>query len=169
MLDLRLTAIAVAISLSVGALGAFWATASYKDARWQRVVDQRDAAATAALADATARTLASERSAAAIAAQLETEHAASADRHDRLLADNRRLARQLGGLRDPGARPGDCPVPAAATPSSAQDPTAAGGLPDAGAGLLSAEAAEFILVLARDADRVAAYAMTCHAWVNRKE
>lgn len=71
----------------------------------------------------------------------------------------RRRAGQLGRLRDPG-RPADCrpALPAAAGP--------AGGAADGAAeNDLSAAAAGFLLDLAADADRAAAYAQTCHRWV----
>lgn len=94
----------------------------------------------------------------ALANTVEVQHHELTRTHDRLLADNRRLARQLGGLRDPGARPGCSGLPA--TPGRSGDPAN----PATGTEL-SAAATEFLLEFAAEADRAAAYASACHAWV----
>ena len=93
------------------------------------------------------------------AARLDAQHAKHQSELDKALADNRDLARKLGGLRDPGRRPtSSCPVPAAT--NAASQPAA-----DPAAGRLSDEASEFLLAFSRAADEAAAYARTCHAWV----
>lgn len=81
---------------------------------------------------------------------------------DHARARNRYLARQLGGLRDPGAR--DCPVPpsAGAEPPAGAPPSAH--LPEGSGAVLSEEATDFILELANRADKAAAYAWLCHQW-----
>lgn len=71
----------------------------------------------------------------------------------------RRRADQPGRLRDPG-RPADC-RPALSTPAG----PARGAAEGAAGNDLSAAAAGFLLDLAADADRAAAYAQTCHRWV----
>lgn len=90
--------------------------------------------------------------------QIEVNAHANAKRTENILAENRRLARLAGGLRDPGAAAGcrdraGTPAP----PGAAADPAAQGRLSD--------EAAEFLLAFAADADRAADYANACHAWV----
>ncbi len=101
---------------------------------------------------------------AALAAQYQ-EARNDADReYQQALAEidrQRRRAEQLGRLRDPG-RPGGCgpAVPAAAGPASGVTAGTTGSD-------LSAAATGFLLDLAADADRAAAYAQTCHAWVTR--
>lgn len=152
-----MTAIAVAVSLSAGALSSFWLTARYKDARWQAVLAERESTAAARFAEATAQTIAAERASRELADKLEEEHAKYQDQHDRLLAENRRLARELGGMRDPGARACSGAVSQATASGQPQDAAACGRLSD--------EATEFLLAFARDADRAAAYAKTCHEWV----
>lgn len=93
------------------------------------------------------------------AARLDAQHAQHQSELDKALADNRDLARRLGGLRDPGRRPtGACPVPV--TTDAASEPAG-----DPAAGRLSDEASEFLLEFARQADEAAAYARTCHAWI----
>ncbi len=100
-----------------------------------------------------------------LANQIEVTHHEAAQTTERLLADNRRLARLAGGLRDPGARPGCGHLPGAATATGdPAHPAAESGFPETRGGLLSAEASDFILDLAAEADRAAAYAGACHEW-----
>ena len=100
-----------------------------------------------------------------LADQLEVKHVESERELDKALSTNRRLARELGGLRDPGRRP-SCggTVPTDPTTSSQPETGSTGAE-------LSAEASEFLLEFARDADRAAQYAKTCYDWtqqLNRK-
>jgi hypothetical protein len=73
-----------------------------------------------------------------------------------LAADNRRLADELGGLRDPyaaapsGGDSGDTPGCTVCEPCD---------------GKLSKEASLFLLEFAEEADRLRAYADTCYKWV----
>lgn len=92
-----------------------------------------------------------------LANQIEVQHHELSQTTERLLADNRRLARQLGGLRDPGARPGCSGLPGAA--QAPGDPANA-----ATGAELSAAATEFLLEFAAEADRAANYAWACHEW-----
>ena len=87
------------------------------------------------------------------------QHEANRTRLAALRADNRRLSAELGGLRDPFAAPA-CPVSTA--PDGTVDPA-----DPAAVGRLSAEASEFLLGFAYDADRAAEYASTCHQWVKQ--
>ena len=101
-----------------------------------------------------------------LANSIEVKHHEYTKSTERILADNRRLARQLGGLRDPGRREScNGAVPSTGkTPGGNSGPTAEGRLSSEAEGLLSAEASEFLLEFAAAADRAAVYAQTCHEW-----
>jgi hypothetical protein len=91
--------------------------------------------------------------------KLEVKYHDQAREINNLAADNRRLADELGGLRDPYAA-GD---------GNGNTGDAPGCAPDrAPAGQLSKEASRFLLGLAEEADRMSAYAWTCYRWVNRE-
>ena len=130
-------------------------------------IEQR-ANAERALREANDRAIKIEREHKALADKLELSHAERDAEKDRMLADNRRLARELGGLRDPGKRPAcRAAVPATAGPTvAAADDPADGGLSGESAGLLSPESSEFILELARGCDAAADYARTAHDWAS---
>lgn len=165
MLDLRNLLIALAIGLLTGALGGWYLTAEYKDSKWIAAVEKQKVEAGKQLQAATERAILAERRQNELANRLEVKHVESERKLDQALSDNRRLARELGGLRDPGRRP-SCggAMPADTTTTGKPEGGAAGAE-------LSAEASEFLLEFARDADRTAQYAKTCHDWVielNRK-
>lgn len=152
-------AIAVLVVLSAVAGGSWYLTAEYKDAVWGEAIAKQKVAAAAELQTATDDVLKKERAAAQRNITLEKEHAQAKRKIDNVLTDNRRLARELGGLRDPGRRSscGDA-VPA---------DSSAGRAPDSAAeGRLSEAATEFLLGFAADADRAAEYASACFRWAN---
>lgn len=153
-----LTAIKLPLLAAVAsaALSA-WGTWTFLDARHESEIQSIRAAAAEQYAAATQRAVEVERAHAELATKLEVQHEANRTRLAALRADNSRLARELGGLRDPFAAPA-CPVSAA--PDSAVDSATA-----STTGRLSAEASEFLLDLAYDADRAAEYASTCYRWV----
>lgn len=155
--DLRTTLIALALGLIVGAGGSWYLTAEYKDAKWGKAISDQKVEAGKVLQAETDKVLAAERENTKLNNQLEVNHADANRKIDATLADNRRLARELGGLRDPGRRPSCGGSQAGAQPAT-----------DASAGTtgteLSAEATEFLLELTADADRAAEYAATCHNW-----
>lgn len=155
--DIKTALIALAVGLLVGALGSWYLTAEYKDAKWGKAVADQKVAADKVLQAKTDKVLAAERKATELNNQLEKNHAEASRKIDATLADNRRLARELGGLRDPGRRP-SCGGAQAGTDT----PTDAAG--SSASGQLSAEASDFLLELAADADRVAEYAQTCYSW-----
>lgn len=161
MLDVRSIALAAAIGLGIGSLGSWYLTAEYKDASWTASIEKQKVEAAKQLQAATNRAIEAERSQNKLANQLEVKHVESERQLDKALADNRRLARELGGLRDPGRRP-SCggTVPTDSTTSSQPE----GGTTGAE---LSEEASEFLLEFARDADRAAQYASTCSAWIKQ--
>lgn len=155
--DIKTALIALAIGLCVGALGSWYLTAAYKDSKWGKAVADQKVEAAAELQTETERALAAERKNTELNNNLEKHHAEANRTIETALADNRRLARELGGLRDPGRRP-SCSSPQGGIIPPAD--TAAG---TAGTEL-SAEASEFLLELTAEADRAAEYARTCHDW-----
>ena len=165
MLDLKTTLLAAAIGLGVGSLGSWYLTAEYKDASWTASIEKQKVKAAEQLQAATDRAISAERRQNELATQLEVKHVESEKELDKALSTNRRLARELGGLRDPGRRP-SCggSMPTDSTTTSQPEGGATGTE-------LSAEASEFLLEFARDADRAAQYAKTCYDWaqqLNRK-
>lgn len=109
------------------------------------------------LAAATQRVLEIERQRDELNNRIEVTYADSQSEIRRILLDNTRLARRLGGLRDPGHRPSsDC------APGAGEGAGQPAGAP--AEGRLSDEASEFLLEFAADADRAAAYAALCHEW-----
>lgn len=144
-----------------GAFASWWVTSDYYQARYDAAVARQKAEAVAVLQEATERAIAAERLNNKLAQTLEVSHAQNRQKLDAALSDNRRLARELGGLRDPGYREGgNCTVPTTPAGSGIA-------IRQPATGRLSAEASEFLLELARDADRVAQYASTCSAWIKQ--
>lgn len=158
--DLKVTAIALAIGLGAGALGSWYLTAKYKDSVWGKAVADQKVEAAAQLQAATQRAIEAERQHNALANKLEVANAQNRKKLDSVLAENRRLARDLGGLRDPYSLASGCTL-------SAKPDTASGLAPTPAPGRLSNEASEFLLDFAREADRAAEYAATCYDWVKR--
>lgn len=149
--------IALGSALAAGALAA-WGTATFLNASHDAEIQSIRAAAAEQYAAATQRAVEVERAHAELATKLEVQHEANRTRLAAIRADNRRLAAAAGGLRDPFPVAPTCPVSTAADGTvDPADPTATG--------RLSAEASEFLLDLAYDADRAAEYASTCYRWV----
>lgn len=101
--------------------------------------------------------------------QIEVRAHENAKRTNQILAENRRLAWELGGLRDPYAR-SSCRHGAEET-ASARD--LADGAPEGGfrsetPGFLSPEASEFLNQFAAQCDAAADYAQAGHEYANRK-
>ena len=161
MIGLRTTAIVAALALVWGALGSWWLTAEYKDNKWKAKIEAQKVEAARQLQEATQKVIETERKHNVIATQLEINNAEQQNKLDRALADNRRLAAQLGGLRDPGRRT-SCPSTVSPAAGTSQQPA-----PQASDGRLSVEASEFLLEFARDADRAAQYANTCYEWIRQ--
>lgn len=133
--------------------------------RMGNAIEAQKAEAATELAQATQRARSAEKAQDKIRIEAEVKHAKARDQIERTLADNRRLTRQLGGLRDPGWKGSDCPLPGSAEATGERDAGSAGSeLPDQTAGLLSIEASDFLLEFAAEADRAAEYARTCHEW-----
>lgn len=175
-------AAALAIGLTLGSGGGWFAARSHYAARHEahiaRLYQDAEAArksAQAALDEAHTRAAAAQR-------ESEVTYAHAREEIARSAAANRLLAARAGGLRDPGARAcGERRVPPAATPAgqpagapagSGLSASAAAVFPDAGpdpagsgttGAALSSEATEFLLEFARQADVAAAAAQEGHA------
>lgn len=161
MTDIRTTVLIAALAAVWGAAGSWWLTAEYKDNKWKAKVEAQKVEAARQLQEATQKVIEIERKNNVIATQLEINNAEQQTKLDRALSDNRRLAAQLGGLRDPGRRE-SCTSALPATARASQQPASA-----ASEGRLSAEASEFLLEFARDADRAAQYANSCYDWIKQ--
>lgn len=157
----RAAALAIAILVVLGAVagGSWYLTAEYKDAKWTAAIEKQKVEAAAQLQAATEGVLKKERAATQRNTNLEIDNAKANAKVNIALSTNRKLAAELGGLRDPGRR-ASCrdAVPADSPAGVSADPAAEG--------RLSAEASEFLLGFAADADRAAEYALTCHIWAN---
>jgi hypothetical protein len=164
---LRQLALVFIVGLVLGSLGSWKVTSSYKDTKYQNIILSNEKLAAEKFAEASDRAAEIERTHAALAQDLEIKNVEANKLLDEALAKNRSLARKLGGLRDPFAKPpSGCSVPTGtSTPSNSNDGTPTGRLSDEAEGLLSNEASEFLLELAAEADRAALYATTCHRWV----
>lgn len=165
MLDLKNLLIALAVGLILGVGGGWYFTAKYKDATWTASIDKQKSEASTKLQAATERALAAERKNNELGNQLEKQHVEATQKLDATLSDNRRLARELGGLRDPGRRPSCGSAVSPATTTTGQSDSGTTGTE------LSTEASEFLLEFARSADAAAQYAKTCYDWtqqLNRK-
>lgn len=154
-----LTAIKLPLLTAVAsaALSA-WGTWTFLDARHEAEIQSIRADAALAVEAATQRAVEVERAHNQLATKLEVQHERATRQLAAIRADNRRLAAAAGGLRDPYPVAPTCPLPTdTGSTVDPADPTATG--------RLSAEASEFLLDLAYDADRAAEYASTCYRWV----
>ena len=159
MLSIRNVILGAVVASIVGAIAGWWITDDSLTSKPEAQIQRMRLDAADALQAATERAIQAEREGIALALKLEVQNAENRKRLDGILADNRRLSRELGGLRDPFAiAPGGCTMPA---PSPRTGLVATAPAP----GRLSNEASEFLLEFARDADRAAEYANTCHRWI----
>ena len=157
---MKITALVGIASLATGAFAGWWLTNDSLTAKHQAHVSALRSQAADDLRQATDRAFELERQHNAMANQLEVANAQNRKKLDSVLAENRRLARDLGGLRDPYSLTNSCTL-------SAKPDTASGLAPAPAPGRLSNEASEFLLDFAREADRAAEYAATCYDWVKR--
>jgi hypothetical protein len=148
------TTLVVALVCFLAGVASGWKVNGW---RLGNAIEAQKAEAAQALAMETAKARKIEKDNDRIRIEAEVKHAKARDQIERTLADNRRLARQLGGLRDPGRKGSDCPLPGSAEATSNGDA-------EATAGRLSDEAESFLLEFAAEADRAAEYARTCHEW-----
>ena len=155
---LRASLIAALVGLVLGSFSTWKVTADYKDKVWKGIVAEQEVKASKLFAEASAKTAEVNKKNEDLSSALEVKSIETKKQIDSVLADNRRLARKLGGLRDPFAKPtsgcpvsGDTPTPGALTDGATQ-------------GRLSDETTEFLLEFAHSADEAAIYANTCHQW-----
>ncbi len=159
MLDIRNLLITAAGAFIIGVVSSWYVTAEYKNSKFDAMIAKQKIEAAHELQDAYDRAILAERKNINIAMDLEVQNAQNRNKLDKALADNRRLSSQLGGLRDPGYRAGgNCTVPTGANSTGIAIAAPA-------PGRLSAEASDFLLDFARDADRAAEYASTCRQWI----
>lgn len=163
--DIRNIALALVIGLTVGALGSGLAVKRYVNNAWTartaKLLSTQKSEAATALQKATDRATKAERAQNQLATELEIQSELNKNRLNDAYRSNTALATQLGGLRDPGRRPGgSCPNPAPT--GSATQPAG-----EAGGATLSAEATQFLLDFAYDADSAAEYANTCYNWLQK--
>lgn len=158
--DIRTAIITFGAGVIVGVLPAWYLTSEYKDGKLERLIAIQKVEAAKILQSETERVIEAERFANNYKDKLEKQHANSEKRINATLADNRRLTKQLGGLRDPGRRT-DCQntVPRNSKTSGVNSKQTS-------QGRLSDEASGFLLELAADADKAAEYALMCHKWAN---
>lgn len=161
MLDFKTTLLAAVAACVLGALGSWYLTGKYKDNKWTAAIKQQQVDAVKQLQAAMERAIAAERRQTELSNQLEVKHVESERKLDAALVVNRRLARELGGLRDPGRRPSCGDTVSSATDTAGQSTSGSTGTE------LSAEASEVLLEFARDADRAAQYAQTCSFWIRQ--
>ena len=149
--------IAAVVGLFIGAGSSYYATAKYKDSQWDKIIADQKTSAAALLQIETEKVLAAERKNTELNNQLDKVYGNSIKKISSVLSDNRRLAHEFGGLRDPGHRE-NCGSPETGVVAAGNSPKSAA------EGRLSIEASEFLLELAADADRAAEYAETCFTW-----
>lgn len=136
------------------ALVSFAAGWTVNEWRLQGEIDQLHATWNEAYANQAQATLEKERELNQLNVTVETLHHETQQQIDAVYRHNHELVAQLGGMRDPGKR--ERPLPKSNGACQCQCPACDSGL--------SGEASQFLLELARDADRVAAYANSCHQW-----
>lgn len=155
---LRQLALVFMVGVVLGSIGSWKVTSSYKDTKYQNIILSKEKLAAERLSEAAERVAEVERNHAALAQDLEIKNVEANKLLDEALVKNRRLAHELGGLRDPFAK--------SSSSCSVSQNTGTPSNPDDGAttGRLSDEASEFLLEFAREADEAANYATTCHNW-----
>lgn len=160
MIDLKLIAICVGASFSIGAFSSWWITADYKEAKYTAAISQMKIEAASALQEATVKAMEVAQENSRLANELEVVNAQHRKKLDETLADNRRLTSELGGLYDSNASASNCPLPPVANAPS-NPPVAPTGAK------LSNQLTELLLSESRRADEAAAYARTCYEWVKK--
>lgn len=139
----------------------FAGTAKYKDNYYNNIINKEKAEAALELAEANQKTLEIERRYQEISQSLELQHVENKKHLDQIYADNKRLARELGGLRDPG-KSENCAGQLPATTTGAGN-----SLEKFESARLSEAATEFLLALARDADEAASELKMCREWIKK--
>ena len=158
MFGLKSTILAILSALIIGALGSWWITADYKEAKYQTIISQMKLDASEALRLETNKVRTIEAENARIATQLEVAHDTYQKNLDQVKADNARLIAQYGGLYDRHPSSGGSTQTSGSNASSnASSATTRSKLSDA--------LTEFLLSESRRADEAALYARTCYDWI----
>lgn len=158
MFDIKMTLLAALIAAIAGASGGALITSDVLNAEHSAQINLMRLEAEENIRIAANKAIQIERNANALALKLEVQNAETRKQLDDVLSNNRRLSRELGGLRDPFATPSSCPL-------STSESSASVAITNATEGRLSNEASEFLLEYAREADRAAEYANTCYEWI----
>jgi len=161
VLDIRNLLITAGGAFIIGVVSSWYVTAEYKNNKFDAMIAKQKIEAGKQLQEAYDRAILEERKNINIAMDLEIKNAQTRNKLDQALSDNRRLSRDLGGLRDPGYRAGgNCSMSTGTNGSGISIATPS-------TGRLSTEASDFLLDFARDADRAAEYANTCSEWIKK--
>lgn len=151
---------ALAAGLLLGSGFAWWATSNYKDASWQASVMKQEVDAANILREALERAVKAERENGIYSARLETQYHENMEKQQELGRRNQRLARERGGLRDPGRRASSqCPV--SGENAGAQHPQEAAAL-----ATLSPPLERFLWSWADDGALLDEYTSTCYRYAN---
>lgn len=145
----------IAIALGSAVFGTWHYTGKYKDGVWRAEIEQLKAEYANARAEELEALNTALMETMIQADEIERKHYEAEKQIKNLSTANRRLAAELGGLRDPGKN-SSC---GAGTSGDSQNETASGRLSEAASG--------FLLDFAERADEAAIYAMTCYEWINR--
>lgn len=158
---LKLFGAILVVSALASSGGTWWLTSTYKDASWRASVMKQEIEASKVLRDALTRAIQAERDNGIYSARLETQHYEHTRQQEEFGRRNRSLARELGGLRDPGRRTsGQCPVPS--------ENASAGVAPEKTAGVrLSSELQQFLFTVEDAGAALEEYAMTCYQYANQ--
>lgn len=152
--------IALAVAFAAGAGTAGKIAWTWQANKYERQINKMQADAQKARADAEAAARQKEKDHAnhadAVAARLLEAQAETKRLSDR----NRRLAAELGGLRDPGNPTGNC------LPGNTEAAPGTTGTAASGAGTLSRQLESYIFDTAEQADKVTDYAWACYEWAN---
>ncbi len=159
------TIVAAILALTVFAAGAFTARWILGEKHARELAEVRLAGLSAQLSFAghateqAAKTIQIERDLALSKKKVEDQHAKEKQRADMLLAENRHLVADLGGMRDPGARD-------VCSNGVSEDTAAADGSHGTIAGArFSNSASQFLLDFAHSADTVKRQLKSCQAWI----
>lgn len=161
ILGLQNMVVSALAGLLIGGGASWYFTADYKDASWKTEISAQKAEADKQLEAAKERTQKVEKRAIELANSVEVLNGQHEKKLKDVYAVNRRLTAELGGLRDPGRRPSSANTVPSNSTAPAQSETETTGAQ------LSAEASEFLLEFARQADEAAQYATTCYTWANQ--
>lgn len=162
MTSLQTYLIIALVSMVVSGSVVWRMTTNYQETKWENVILEKESVSNKVLRDTLEQVRQIEKQHALITTQLEIKNGQLKEQIDSIYTENRRLTRDLNGMRDPGVRATRCAVPTASPTASGSDDQTTGAR-------LSDEASEFLLTFANDSDKVALYAQTCYKWISKSE